>query len=36
METAFLIVVTLGALYFLYVKLVKNRGCDGDCNCGKK
>lgn len=36
MENIFLGVITLFALYYLYTKLFKNNGCDGDCDCGKK
>lgn len=36
METIFLIVITILALYYLYTKLLKDNGCDGDCNCDKK
>jgi len=36
MDNIFLILITMGALYFLYKKLFKKNGCDGGCNCGKK
>ena len=36
MDTIFLAVITLGAIYFLYKKLFKNNGCGVGCNCGKK
>lgn len=35
-ELVFLSAITIGALYYLYVKLFKKGGCDGECNCGKK
>ena len=35
METAFLIIIALLALFYLYKKMIK-KGCDGECGCGKK
>jgi len=36
MDKLFLTIITIAALYYLYIKLFKKNGCDGGCNCGKK
>jgi len=36
MESAFLIIITLLAMYYLYTKIFKKKDCDGECGCGKK
>lgn len=35
METLFLAIVTIGAIYYIYKRVIKS-GCEGECNCGKK
>jgi len=35
LENILLGVITLGALIYIYKTLIK-KGCDGECNCGKK
>jgi hypothetical protein len=34
-ENIVLIVMTVGAIYYIYKKTIKS-GCDGECSCGKK